>query len=131
MSYIYQKRTMTTDKRIRKTSRTSSMRRPPRTVSAKPGRELQYWVLELYLDEEKTKLLKREIFDTSAQVAKANPHIFKTRETVLNFRKRHSKDVVKKKRFNKSSLEIHRRIKLYRQVYMDRVVITAKPFLTK
>lgn len=114
-----------------KTSRKSSMKRKPRTVWSKPGRERQYWILEVFLDENKTKLMKREIFDTSAQVAKANPHMFKSRESVLNFRKRHSKDVTKKKRFNKGSPEIFRRIKLFRQVYMDRITITGNPFLKK
>ena len=116
---------------VTKKSRTSSMKRKPRTVWSKPGRERQYWILEVFLDEDKTELMKRELFDTSAQVAKANPHIFKSRESVLNFRKRHSKDVTKKKRFNKGSPEIFRRIKLYRQVYMDRITITGNPFLQK
>ena len=116
----------------KKTSRTSSLKRPPRTVWSKPGRERQYWILEIYLDEAKTILLKREVFDTSEQVSKANPHIFKSRESVLNFRKRHSDDVVKKKkRFNKGSPEIFKRIKLFRQVYMERIITTANPFLKK
>jgi len=104
------------------------LRNRPTRKDMRPGRDVCYWVVQRYLDEEHTDLLAQEVYRTAAAVVQMNPDLFKNHRAFTAF-----VDRVMKRGMNilKPERQHLKKIRVVKRVFSQPVRETCSQFITR
>ena len=100
----------------------------PARKDMRPGRDVCYWVVQRYLDEEHTDLIAQEIYRTAAAVVQMNPDLFKNNRAFTAF-----VDRVMKRGMSilKPERQHLKKIRVLKRVFSEPVRETCSQFITR
>lgn len=104
------------------------LRNRPTRKDMRPGRDVCYWVVQRYLDEEHTDLLAQEVYRTAAAVVQMNPDLFHNHRAFTAF-----VDRVMRRGMNilKPERQHLKRIRVVKRVFSEPVRETCSQFITR
>lgn len=107
---------------------TTHLRKRPARKDKRPGRDLVYWVVQRFLDEEHTDLLTQEVYRTAAAVVQGCPDLFHNRRCFTAFVDR----VMKRKMgIKKKSRQHLKRVRVVKRVFHQPVRETCAHYITR